>query len=459
VRRLAFLLAPLLALAAFPGSSVMAAPTLQNSIYLRGYDQSGGRAVAVDPAGDVYVAGSWDDGTGHNGGFVLKLDPTGKTVLWRDEFDAQINAITVDRYGNAYIAGSIASTGYWPVLNAYQSTPRAATSAVVAKLDPTGRPVFSTYLGGTSDDTALGIAVNGAGQVFVVGSTGIHFPLAAQLPTSLAFGGAKPGSLVGFATKLAATGRSILWSTTFGDVGTTSAYSVVAQRTGSSAYVAVSTGPGDTHFPATYEVKGFNPANPSTAIVMLTRGKHHLVLGYSVRTNDSCPDCGGLAVGPGGKVVAAMAQRVIRLNSAGTAITWSRTTALPNGISGNLRAIALAPSGTITVTGAIDDPALSAEQPLAGTPDTTGDGAYIGRLDPNGKLLLSTYIPGAWGYGVAVGGAGNAIVTGIAEDTNLPTVNDTQDGPPIPSCPSPSDSTTTQPAGQCPTAFVSKLVG
>jgi hypothetical protein len=455
VRRFAFLLLPLLALAALPGSSAMAAPALQYSMYLRGYDQSGGRAVATDAAGNVYVAGSWDDGTGHTGGFVVKLSSSGKTVLWRDEFDAQINAITVDRSGNAYIAGSIPSTGYWPVLNAYQSAPRAGTSAVVAKLDATGRPVYSTYLGGTSDDTALGIAVNGSGEVFVVGSTGSGFPQAAQLPASIAFRGGKPGPLVGFATKFSSNGKSILWSTTFGDSGTTSAYGVAATRTGPSVFLAISTGPGETHFPATYEAKGFNPANPTTAIVKLTRGLHHLVLGYSVRTNDSCPDCGGLGVGPGGQVVAAMAQRVIKLNSSGTAILWSRTTALPNGISGNLRAMALAHSGVTTVTGAIEDPTLSTTQPLMGTPDAPGNGTYIGRVSPSGTLLLSTYLPGSWGYGVAVGGAGNAVLTGIVEDTSFPTVNDTQDGPPIPAC----ANTTTSATTQCPTAFVSKLVG
>jgi hypothetical protein len=436
---------------------VHAAPALQYAMYIRGFQQSGGRAVAVDRNGNVFVAGSWNDGTGHTGGFVLKLDAAGKTIVWRDEFDASINTLAVDANGNCYIAGSIASSGYWPVVNAYQAVPRGSTSAVMAKLDPTGRPIYSTYLGGTGVTTALGITVDGKGEPIVVGSAGTGYPQFAALPATVAFGGDKPGRLVAFASKLSTDGQHLVWSTTLGASGVSSAYSVATESRGQSAYLAVSTGPGELHFPATYRAKGFTTTNPTTAIVKLVQGKSHLALGYSVRTTDSCLDCGGIAIDAVGEAYVATAQRVFKVNARGTALLWSRTTTLPGGLTGNVRAMALSPSGTTTVTGAIDDPALGEAQPLTGTGQVS-DGAYIGQVSSTGKLLFSSFLPSAWGYGIAVGGKGNAVLTGIAVGAGFPTLNDMPDSQPIPQC-DPSTPSATAPVAQCPTAFVAKLVG
>ena len=97
----------------------------------------------------------------------------------------------MDASGNAYLTGATNSTDF-PLKNAFQSTcgpavnqnnfycTTAATDtcaaggppdAFVTKLDPTGANlVYSTYLGGSSNDAGNSIAVNSAGEAFVAGT-------------------------------------------------------------------------------------------------------------------------------------------------------------------------------------------------------------------------------------------------------------------------------------------------
>jgi len=59
----------------------------------------------------------------------------------------------VDASGNAYVAGSASSSNF-PSTNAIQPTNHGSGDGFIAKLDPTGRTlVYATYLGGTGYDT------------------------------------------------------------------------------------------------------------------------------------------------------------------------------------------------------------------------------------------------------------------------------------------------------------------
>ncbi len=87
-----------------------------------------------------------------------------------------MNLIAVDAAGNAYVAGT--SDGNFPVTpGAYQSAFSShLINMVVSKIDPTGSTLlYATYLG-PAEGTPTGIAVNGAGNAFIMANAPTGFP-------------------------------------------------------------------------------------------------------------------------------------------------------------------------------------------------------------------------------------------------------------------------------------------
>jgi hypothetical protein len=158
--------------------------------------------VAVDSAGDVYFTGSTDatDLPTVNAfqstltplsiaPFVAKLDPTGSTLLYSTYLGGSINTqpteatgIAVDGAGEAYVTG-FAAPGGIPTSNALQPNNLSqktvgGTNAFITKLNSAGSSlIYSTYLGGSTSDTATAIAVDSSGNAYVTGETqSLDFP-------------------------------------------------------------------------------------------------------------------------------------------------------------------------------------------------------------------------------------------------------------------------------------------
>ena len=131
---------------------------------------------------------------GFTNAFVTKLNPTGTALVFSTYlggtgsgsappgYGDQGNAIAVDTAGDAYIAGSTGSRDFPVTTNAYQSTNAGFTNqspnAFVSELNPTGSGLlYSTYLGGSTastsygpKDSAAGIAVDHSGHIYVGGT-------------------------------------------------------------------------------------------------------------------------------------------------------------------------------------------------------------------------------------------------------------------------------------------------
>src|SRR5262249_24875634 len=112
-----------------------------------------------------------------NGGdaFVFKLSPDGASLIYSTflggSADDFARGIAVDASGSAYIAGVTLSKDF-PTANALQADFGGARDAFVAKLSPDGSQlVYSTYLGGNGTDEANGIAVDADGNAYVTGET------------------------------------------------------------------------------------------------------------------------------------------------------------------------------------------------------------------------------------------------------------------------------------------------
>lgn len=215
-----------------------------------GADQ--GNGVAVDSSGNVYVTGVTGSsdfpavnaarGTygGSNDAFVAKLNPQGTALLFStylggSAFDAG-NGIALDKAGaNVYVTGVAQSTNF-PVQAAYQSANKGGRDGFVTKLSSSGALVYSTYLGGKYDESAIAIAVDSTGAAYITGNTSsTDYPH----PT----GDNKPNpatSPSGFVTKLSADGASLVYSGYLGGTCQDWPYGIAVDL-GGSAYVAGAT--------------------------------------------------------------------------------------------------------------------------------------------------------------------------------------------------------------------------
>jgi hypothetical protein len=119
--------------------------------------------------------------------------------------DDRGTAIKVDGAGNAYVTGHTTSPDF-PIVNPLlgQGVNGGTGNVFVSELGPTGATkVFSTYLGGVTDQAGNGIGLDSAGNIYVAGwtnSTG--FPTAGSAPMPLF--AANQGSYDGFLAKISA---------------------------------------------------------------------------------------------------------------------------------------------------------------------------------------------------------------------------------------------------------------
>jgi Ca2+-binding RTX toxin-like protein len=196
--------------------------------YLGGADDEGRANVAADCGGSIYVAGqtlSTDFPTaqplqptrgGGYDGFVAKLSPDGSALVYSTYLGGAANdallAHVVDGAGRSYVAG-VTSSRNFPTANPVQPTLRGFEDVFVSALSADGSAlVYSTYLGGGSDDAAWGLTVDAAGNTYVVGRTeSFDYPTVA--PVQPAFGG---GFQDAFVTKLGPGGSPIVYSTYLG---------------------------------------------------------------------------------------------------------------------------------------------------------------------------------------------------------------------------------------------------
>jgi hypothetical protein len=166
--------------------------------------------------------------------FVTRLSPSKSslvysTFLGSDGLDSGTD-VTLDKTGNAYVAGYTDSTDF-PTLNAYQAH-QGALDAFLSKVSPPGSAlVYSTYLGGGSDDIAYGLAVDVTGSAYLVGATkSADFPTWNPLQTDRADDDA-------FVTKFARSGSSFGYSTYFGGGGRDWGFGIAVDGSGSTYVV------------------------------------------------------------------------------------------------------------------------------------------------------------------------------------------------------------------------------
>jgi len=296
----------------------------QVSTALLGFQSSSptyGTAVAVDAAGNFYVAG-WtaDDllqvtagalqttvgscgvlGVGIptlNGqcSFVEKLSPVGganpPTVIYGTYLGHmpriggvdEIVSIVTDASGDAYVAGYTNIAGFPTTTNAYQpgcGTSDCGSTEFIAELNPTGTQLLAATLFGDATGNADGVnevgpmVLDAAGNVVISGVAGQNLPQVNGLAPGA--GGYTPGAgnVAPFVAKLNSTLSTLVFSTSIGDggAGQQSVDGLALDNSG-NVYVAGNVGgglPSSAATPGVFEPStGGNPSGFVAKIILTT---------------------------------------------------------------------------------------------------------------------------------------------------------------------------------------------
>jgi Beta-propeller repeat len=265
-----------------------AGSTLLYSTYLGGKERDSGNAIAVDAAGDAFVTGETasldfptspaafqtsmtDSGAYRSDAFVTKLDRLGRVILFSTYVGGSgidtSAGIALDHDNRAVVVGGTRSTDFPTTLRAFRARRLpgdAGADAFVTKLDESGRAqVFSTYLGGASDDAAHGVALDLDDDVSVIGSTvSRDFPTTEDAAQDhLGDDGSFP-QLDAFVTKLHSAGTALVYSSYLGGGGTDESggsdrgTAIAIGDSGRDVYIAGVTSSHD--FPTTHDVAQFS---------------------------------------------------------------------------------------------------------------------------------------------------------------------------------------------------------
>lgn len=298
------------------------------------------------------------------------------TYLGGTSFDQAV-AIAVNSAGEAYVAGNASSTDFPTTSGAFQTASHGFQDAFVTKFNASGNALaYSTYLGGSATDTANGIAIDGSGNAYVAGITA-----SANFPTTsgafqTSFGG---GAQTGFLTKVNPTGTALAYSTFLGGTSADNMSGVDVD------------GAGDAY-----------------------------VTGYAI-SSDFPTTSGALKT----TLIGGSDVYVAKFNPAGSALIYSTLIGGPSSSESVwANAIAVDSAGNSYVTGVVQ----SNDYPVTpGAIQTSQGGAndtFMTELNPTGSALVySTFLGGSdvdSGNAICVDSSGNVYVAGETASANFP---------------------------------------
>jgi hypothetical protein len=381
-------------------------PTLLYSTYIGSNTPDSVNSVAVDQFGQAYITGSTVFGfptknpaQGNQLGtdaFVTKLSANGGSLIYSTilggSSDDVGNAIAIDRFGSAYVAGETSSTDFPTTPGAFQSPPSDADNGFVTKLSPSGSSfVYSLLLGGGDSDSIRSMALDSEHRVYVTGFTcSLNFPVKNAFQPVTNSQNCANGGGDAFVTRINAAGTDLDYSTyldgSFGSIG-----NGIAVDSTFHAYVTGATESDD--FPTT-----------PGAFQRTLKAKVIPSFPHDIHERNAF---------------------VTKFSADGRSLVYS--TFLGGTVSDNATAIALDSSGRACVTGSTrskDFPVTAGafQKTLHGTTD-----AFVTKFQiSGGGLFYSTFLGGNGvdgGNSIAVDSLGRAYVAGGTSSADFPVLN------------------------------------
>jgi uncharacterized protein (TIGR03437 family) len=385
-------------------------------------------AMTTDAAGNTYLTGLrtlsplYATMPGHTDCFVSKVDPAGK-IVFTDVFAGQgkdqVLAIAVDPAGDVYVGGTTTSPDF-PLTNALQrDSPNNSDGAgFLMKLSPDGRTIlYSTYFGGILGNTTVyALATDNSGNLYATGTTGApDFPKTPGMPAAPLVG---PTFTAVFITEISGAGDRILYS---GDDiipvtgnpfhGGAQVGTGIAVDAGGDAWVAGSGGASGNSFdgqPFTGNVFAFEvkaggkgvawsksvASGSSCQTFDMAIDSAGDVYAAGITTDPNLPQTGG-TVGP--QMSGSGSGFVMKFKADGTAILWSTY------LGDEITSIAAGPNGDLFAVGTT----TSSEFPNPDGWSATGQD-FLVELNPSGTTLLYSgrYPNGTISKAVALDGSG-----------------------------------------------------
>jgi hypothetical protein len=358
------------------------------STYIGGSGEDYGYDIAIDGSGNAYITGyttsnDYDITPGvfriTIGGlvdvFVTKLNSTGTGLVYSTYIGGSNsdygNAIAIDASGNAYITGYTSSSDYDITPGAFQTIIEGDREVFVSKLNSTGTGlIYSTYIGGSSEDFGYDIAIDGSDNAYVTGTT-----FSSDYDTTPgAFQTTNGGNWDVFVTKLNSTGNTLIYSTYIGGISIDECRAIAIDGSG-NAYITGWTGSSN------YDI--------TAGAFQTTNGGFYDVF-------------------------------VTKLNSTGTGLIYSTYiggSGLDEGYD-----IAIDGSGNAYITGNTESTNYDITPGAFQTTNGGGKDVFVSKLNSTGTgLIYSTYIGGInldRGQAIAIDGSGNAYVTGYTNSSD-----------------------------------------
>jgi uncharacterized protein (TIGR03437 family) len=429
-----------------------AGSALVYSTYLGGGGDDLSYGLTVDAAGNVYLTGVTESADfptrspyqsvrkGSSDAFATKINASGTDLLYSSYFGGDGadfgRGIAIDTASNIYLTGDSTSRNL-PTKDPLQPANRGFSDAFIAKLNAAGSDlIYGTYLGGSRTDTGYGIAIDGAGNAYVTGSTdSLDFNLSNPIQSD------KLGGIDSFIAKISADGSQLTYSTYLGGSGNDLGLSIAVDGAG-NAYVTGFTFAAD--FPITNSLQPAIRGNSEAFAVKIEANGS--VLGYSTYFGGSGFDQGlDIAVDQAGNAYVAgvtdstnfstsnplqLSNRggsdafIVKLNATGNSLVYS--TYFGGGGSDAGYSIGVDGGGSVYLAGPTSSINLTTQNPLQ--PANRGeDDAFVVKINAAGSApIYSTYLGGSKSdnaYSITVDGAGNAYVAGVTASNDFNTKN------------------------------------
>jgi hypothetical protein len=365
---------------------------------------------------------------------ALVIDPSVAFSTFGGGHASIATGVGADAANNVYIAGNAAqgddlATTAGSVQSAYGG---GYDDVFVEKLNPSGTAVqYATYLGSSHEDYAYGLAVDGAGNAYVTGTTNAPSGAGAFPTTAGAFQTSYgTGYADGFVAKLNPSGTGLIYSTLIGGTGQDGSYGIAVGTDGSAYFTGNFP---NFHSCADLATGKISPSGGVLSWFTCTPG----AVGHGVAVDPSGNVyVGGLAQAAmtttSGVVQPALQGEMYANNSFVEKFTSGGTLVYRTFLGGGATAsnsgegIAVDAAGNAYLTGVSTAPFPA----TAGALQTTspgGNDAYVIKLNPNAtQVVYATVLGGSGtdhGYGIAVDGAGHAYITGEAAE-GLPVTGD-----------------------------------
>jgi uncharacterized repeat protein (TIGR01451 family) len=356
------------------------------------------------------------------------------------------NAIALDTLGSAYITGETSSISNFPVEAGPDISQNGGTDAFVAKVAADGQSlIYAGFIGGAGTDRATGIAVDGAGNAYVVGETnsGISFPT--HIGPDLIHNGAVDA----FVAKVNASGSALIYAGFVGGANDDRGNAIALEQgcaSNCAAYIAGETISSEATFP---DVVGpdltHNGGVDAFAAKINPAGSALAYSGYIGGSSDDRAN--GIAVDAAGSVYitgetsssaatfpdnvgpdlthnGAIDAFVAKINTAGTALVYAGYLGGLLDDRGNAIAIegGCASDCAAYITG--ETSSTQSSFPVLVGPDLTHNGgidAFVAKIEPDGTALIYAGYVGGFdndrGAGIAVNAAGSMHLTGETSST------------------------------------------